>query len=329
MASGYVRIRVPSRVHFGLTAMTMSSSRRYGGAGLSLWRPHSEVTVRRAAGTAGRFTGLPREQAARITDRLRETGLAAVDIDVTSSVAAHVGLGSGTGLALACLEGAARALGVDESEPALVHASRRGGASGVGVNTYFRGGLVGDVGHLQPASRSFLPSSCGRPASRPALAFRLEWPARWPILVGIDPVSRGLSGPAEADFFDEHTPLPRWECAEIAMALFFELPAAVADQDFAGLRHALCRSRSAGFKAREIAIQPSAGALLSALDRCDAVACTMSSFGPAVFAACAHDAIADDVRRVMADHGFDVIEGEACSLGRLLEVPVTDRLTRR
>jgi beta-ribofuranosylaminobenzene 5'-phosphate synthase len=307
-------------VHFGLSAMTADSCRRYGGVGLSVWHACADLLVRRAGGAPARVAGVEHQQARRLAAVLDEADLAGVDIEVMRSMPVHVGIGSGTSLLLAGLEGASIVLGAGLTEMELVRASRRGGASGVGVNTYFNGGLVGDGGHRQSASDSFLPSSYSRPQVRPPLAFRLDWPPEWTILLGMEPTSRGLSGDAEAKFFSRNAPMSRSDCAEVAMALFFELPAAVVDRDFAGMRGALRSSRLAGFKAREIGLQPEVAQILEVLDGWSEVACTMSSFGPTVFAACEHPVAAEEVHIMMCDLGLSVVRGQACASGRVVEI---------
>jgi beta-ribofuranosylaminobenzene 5'-phosphate synthase len=174
-------------------------------------------------------------------------------------------------------------MGRHYSPSKLIELSGRGGASGIGVNTYFRGGLLGDLGHTRLENAEFVPSgSIHRPDHIPQLAFRITWPDKWKVQIIYPQYFEGLSGKMEREFMVNNTPLSRSECASVAYALLFELPGAVKDLDFDGLRSSLRESRATGLKRREVDRLPTVKGILAALDKDERFAATMSSLGPVV-----------------------------------------------
>lgn len=243
-----VRIRAPCRVHFGLISMTHRASRAYGGAGITLWHVPTVVHARSSGDQDVTVDGQDSAIAAEVPELLESAGIRGVCVHIEAAAERHIGLGSRTSLNLACIEASMLAIGYSADRECVVRASGRGGASGIGVNSYFEGGVIADVGHAHLGGQTFLPSSHRKPDRAPGKLFRLEWPHIWSIFL-VYP--RGLQGPHGADearLFETSTPLCREDCGLTAMALLLELPGALMNADFSGLRWALIRSRQAGFK---------------------------------------------------------------------------------
>lgn len=202
-------------------------------------------------------------------------------ISVYGEMRTHVGMGSASAIRLGVLEALALANGRDVTRDALITASGRGGTSGIGINTYFDGGLVCDLGRAGNDG-GFLPSSQatgGRPLTLPSL----EMP-NWPILLCIPRAIAPKTQEEEVAFFKRTTPLPASTSYQTSYVALFELYAAAAEADFdrfcCGVEHmqdmAWKRAERAAYgqPLSEISSQ-----LIAAGGRCVG----MSSLGPMLF----------------------------------------------
>ena len=192
-----VRVRTPSRLHFGPLAWGGDAARRFGGVGLMIESPGIELTARRSDewGISGAASLRPRAsdfasrvlfQIARKMDRAR--GLA-TQLHIERGTPEHVGLGTGTQLGLAI----ARAIGLVAGKgelpvSQLAALTGRGARSGIGIHGFERGGLLVDGGHRRP----------GMPAP---LVARVELPESWGVLVAIPDAPDGPSGDRERAAF--------------------------------------------------------------------------------------------------------------------------------
>ena len=119
-----------------------------------------------------------------------------IEIEYLSPVRPHIGLGSGTQVALSAATAVndLYSLGKDVFELAKI--TRSGGTSGIGVLAFEKGGFIIDCGHKKADKDGFLPSS-GSTAPPADLMFRTEFPD-WDTVIAIPPTC-GISGDAEID----------------------------------------------------------------------------------------------------------------------------------
>jgi beta-ribofuranosylaminobenzene 5'-phosphate synthase len=186
-----VRVSTGGRLHFGFTNLSLSHERLYGGLGLALREPRTVVTADPADGVdcddpdaaayARRAVSLLDVPGARLT--------------VERSLPSHVGVGSGTQLALATLTAVARANGVDPVVRELAPDLGRGGRSGVGVATFESGGFVLDAGH--PTVRFTTSRPADGDWTVPPVAASHPVPAEWRFLLVLPELDEGRSGEVE------------------------------------------------------------------------------------------------------------------------------------
>ncbi|MFB6308085.1 MAG: beta-ribofuranosylaminobenzene 5'-phosphate synthase family protein, partial [Haloarculaceae archaeon] len=185
------RVETAARLHFGFQNLALAHDRLYGGVGVALSEPRLVVET-------GRDTEVVCDDAAvepyvrRVVDTL---GVDGATVAVRERYPRHVGLGSGTQLALATLLGVAadydRTVDPRELAPAL----GRGGRSGVGVAAVESGGFVVDGGH--PTERfTAEPPAEGEWTVPPVIA-RHELPADWRFVLVLPEGVTGQSGEAE------------------------------------------------------------------------------------------------------------------------------------
>ncbi|HZZ73868.1 MAG TPA: beta-ribofuranosylaminobenzene 5'-phosphate synthase family protein [Pirellulales bacterium] len=294
-----VQITAASRLHFGLLSFGRSAGREYGGVGLMLAQPGLRLTVEPGASLAA--SGPLAERALDYARRAqRNLGLAEpapYRIVVESAPPDHVGLGTGTQLALAVAAAVCRAQGRPlPVAPALARLVGRGERSAIGTHGFYQGGLLLEAGKLR-GSRS--PS--GAPLS--PLLSRVEFPPDWRFVLIRPATGSGLSGAEERQAFAELPPvdeqITQQLCAEALLGL---LPAA-AEHDFERCAQSLGRySRLAGscFAARQGG--PYAGTQAArrihwlAAQRLSGIG--QSSWGPTLFALLANQA---DAERLAAE----------------------------
>ncbi|MFC3958610.1 beta-ribofuranosylaminobenzene 5'-phosphate synthase family protein [Halovivax cerinus] len=200
-----VTVSAGARLHVGFQNLSLAHERLYGGIGVGLAEPRVRVCAERADDvtvsderptesddTAIESTESTRRYAERAVDVLDVPG---VDVRVETSLPRHVGLGSGTQLALSIY--AATALAYDLEPAVRSHAPSvgRGGRSAVGVATFEAGGFVVDAGH--PTSRfTTAPPAVGEWTVPPVVA-RHELPSDWRFVVVVPDAEPGRSGETE------------------------------------------------------------------------------------------------------------------------------------
>jgi beta-ribofuranosylaminobenzene 5'-phosphate synthase len=185
------RIAAGARLHFGFQNLSLAHERLYGSLGVALDSPRVVVTAESAEGVRADHDRA-RTYARRAVELLDVPG---ADVTVERTLPRHVGLGSGTQLALTVLAAVAsahdRAPRVRKRAPKL----GRGGRSGVGVAAFESGGFVLDAGH--PVERF----TADRPArgqwSVPEIAARHAIPDDWRFVVVLPEVEPGRNGDDE------------------------------------------------------------------------------------------------------------------------------------
>jgi len=278
-----VRVAAGARLHFGFLNLSLARERLYGSLGVALEQPRVEVAAapaqavdcghERAAGHAARACELLDVPGASVT--------------VESELPPHVGLGSGTQLALAVFAAVARAHDlaprVRECAPDL----GRGGRSGVGVATFEAGGFVFDAGH--PASQFTTDRPARGEWTVPPVAARHETPGDWRFLLVLPDAEPGKAGSEEDDSMRTVVENADPGLADRISAVVTDrvLPAvATGDVDAFGEGVAeVGRLNGAWYAGEQGGVyRPPAGDVVESLDDSSAVAgAGQSSWGPAVY----------------------------------------------
>lgn len=221
-------ISTPSRLHFGLLSVGGEVERTFGGVGLMVSSPRTVIET----ASADRFTvgwqdaqsGVPddisladdgstiaaaRNAASLWFDyfgkencpSLQSLETLPVKLSLDNACPRHVGLGSGTQLALAVGLSLQRFFGLPEPKPnELAQALRRADRSAIGTFGFFEGGFLVDGG--KTANESVSP-----------IDMRVDFPEHWPIAIvrfienpNLEQSSAGLHGDAEQVAFDTVAP---------------------------------------------------------------------------------------------------------------------------
>lgn len=322
-----VVVSVFPRLHLGLLSMHAGAPRMNGGIGFAVDGPQATIEVKPASGVevadvrTSPMAPAELEQLRRALDDLSEhfqlSEGAAMRID--GAMQTHVGMGSATAIRLGALEALALVNGRTIARDALVAASGRGGTSGIGVNSYFDGGLVCDLGRTSDGSH-FAPSSQTRTASLPLALPSVRMPA-WPVLLCIPRAIRPKTQEEEIAFFARTAPLPAAASFETGYIALFNIYAAAVESDFAAFCHGVEHMQHTAWKRAERAEYGSALGLISARLRDAGAQCVgMSSLGPMLFCLAEPPRLAD-IAETARDLDCDVHYVHPANHGR--EVRVT------
>jgi beta-ribofuranosylaminobenzene 5'-phosphate synthase len=251
-------------------------------------------------------------------------GDVACGIEVTAAPPPHVGLGSGTQLALAVAAGMQRLFVADlppiakrmtaEQAFQLAAAVGRGRRSCVGIYGFAGGGLILEAGRL---------------ASTPAdnvspLLARVFLPEAWRCVVLLRRGAEGLHGEAEKEAFARLPPVPRNVSTELARIAADELVPAARQGAFAAFSDAVYRyGRLAGtpFEAESsrLPFHHAIGDLIEELTALGTRGAAQSSWGPAVMACCESAAAAEELVGQLTSRGlatdYDMIVARFDRLG--------------
>src|SRR5919202_2201474 len=148
-----IRVEAPARLHLGMLAVAGDGARRFGGLGVSISRPAVVLEAQPADELS--VEGAEAERALTFARRCGDAlGLAGgAHLRVVEAIPPHVGLGSGTKLALAVAQALAALHGRAVDAPALAQAAGRAARSAVGTWTFALGGLVVEGGVRRDVER--------------------------------------------------------------------------------------------------------------------------------------------------------------------------------
>jgi beta-RFAP synthase len=298
-----VRVEAPARLHLGMLAVAGDRARRFGGLGASVSRPAVVLEARPADELS--VEGAEADRALMYAQRCHEAlGLVGGGhLRVLEAIPAHVGLGSGTKLALAVAQALATLHGRTVEAAELARAVGRAARSAVGMWTFALGGLVVEGGVRRGAERP-----------GPLLA-RYEVPKEWRTVLVVPGANPGLSGVAEEQAFQRLVPSAERSAAIAQLVLTSLLPALVERdvEEFGGALTRIQQLVGDAFAAVQGGrFHPGAGALVEALMHGGAVGAGQSSWGPAVYGVVGSEAAARELARRMeavldADASVDVV----------------------
>jgi beta-RFAP synthase len=274
----------------GMLAVAGDGGRRFGGLGVSVTRPAVILEAQPADELSAE--GADAERALTFARRCHDAlGLpGGAHLRIVDAIPPHVGLGSGTKLALAVARALAALHGRAVDAPALAQAAGRAARSAVGMWTFALGGLVVEGG---------VPPGAERPAP---LLMRHAMPDEWRIVLVVPKAVPGLSGVAEAQAFGRLVPSAERSAAIAQLVLTSLLPALV-ERELEEFGTALTRVQQlvgdAFAPVQGGRFHPRAGALVEALLRGGAAGAGQSSWGPTVYGIVGSEAAGRELARRM------------------------------
>ena len=270
-----VIVTVPARLHLGFVDLNGDLGRRFGSLGIAIDTPRTRLSLGR--GERLRVQGADAARAERHLETLIERHRLErrLDLRIEESIPDHVGLGSGTQLALATGAAVARLCGLDLDGRAIAGLLDRGARSSIGLATFEQGGVVLDGGR-------------GDSDEPPPVLSRLSFPEHWRVLLIFDRGRQGLHGPEEAAAFRRLPLFPAGEAARLCRLVLMQALPALVEQDlarFGGAIAALQRAIGDYFAPAQGArfLSPSVAAVLAWLEAEGIAGVGQSSWGPTGF----------------------------------------------
>jgi beta-ribofuranosylaminobenzene 5'-phosphate synthase len=211
-------VTTAARLHFGFLDPSGRGTRPFGSFGLSLDRPHTRLTLKRAHDL--KTSGPEQERAERYLKSIAASCniAASYELHIAEAIPPHAGLGSGTQLALAVGSAFAAVQGLRLQPQEIAARLGRGARSGIGIATFAGGGAVLDSG---PGVGTL-----------PQLISRVPFPPAWRVLLIFDTGSKGLAGASESAAFDQLPDFPESDTAELYRRITQGALPALAEGDF-------------------------------------------------------------------------------------------------
>lgn len=208
----------PARLHLGFMDLHGGLGRSFGSLGLTVSTLATVVAAEAAATLA--VEGPEAARALRVAERLaaRHGTSCGAKITVRQAIPAHVGLGSGTQLALAVGTALAALHGWPATPRGIAAVAARGARSGIGIGAFETGGFLVDGGK-------------GADDALPQIIARSDFPEAWRILLIFDRRRAGIHGSSEATAFAALPRFPAEAAAGLCRLVMMQLLPALAAAD--------------------------------------------------------------------------------------------------
>lgn len=234
-----LRITTFPRVHITLIGMNNDGYRINGGIGLSFSEPkingffevskNIEIKDERNY----KFTKIEETKLQRLlSDTYVALGMKKkIRCTIRSDVYPHYGLGSNTAIIMSCIEALFILNDIDYQPDDIIKHSKRGGTSGIGINTYLVGGFVFDVG-IKKNKQLFNPSSIAKRNGKiPLVIHKCRLP-NWEIGICIPKYILNKTELEEIDFFRTHCPIDRLSTENILYEAVFGITSSIIENDY-------------------------------------------------------------------------------------------------
>ncbi len=212
-------------MHLGFVDLNGGLGRRFGSLGLAIDGVATTVT---ASPSDQLYVVGPGADRARgyAEEIITQGDLPAVNIELSSVIPEHSGLGSGTQLSLAVATAIHRLFGVATTAREAAALLQRGKRSGIGVGAFEHGGFLIDGG---PASAM----------EAPRITARADFPGRWRAILILDRQHKGLHGDRETDAFRRLHRFPEQNVGRICRLVLMQILPALAESRFGAFAGAI------------------------------------------------------------------------------------------
>jgi beta-ribofuranosylaminobenzene 5'-phosphate synthase len=219
-----VSVVAPARLHMGFLDLSGALGRHFGSIGVALNEPVTRLVIKKTDSSLT-FPFQKGDKLNRV-EKYRATFCAAfnvsnaVKIDVIETIPEHIGLGSGTQMALAVGAGLNAFYDLKLSVRDIAAAMDRGLRSGIGIGIFEQGGFVVDGGR-------------GENTITPPMLARFDIPENWRFILVFDERGQGLHGSQEIEAFKALPPFPRREAECLSYLLLMQALPAIAEKNLA------------------------------------------------------------------------------------------------
>lgn len=276
-----LEIITPSRLHISLIDLNAGLGRMDGGLGVALEKPRVKLRAEKSNGITveGPLSKRCTLAAEKVIRHLGMEG--GVKITVIEAPPQHVGLGSGTQIALAAGSAIARLYGAELEARDIARTVGRGGTSGIGVAAFEAGGFILDGGHSLKVKKDFMPSSASK-APPPPVTARHDFPD-WKVALIMPREGARFAGAREVDVFKKYCPIPLQDVQELSHVILMRLLPALVEEDVEAFGEGINMIQKVGFKKIELQLQNSKVRKLLSIAQRYSYGAGISSFGPTIY----------------------------------------------
>ncbi len=213
-----VSVVAPARLHMGFIDLSGSLGRHFGSIGVAL----NEIETRLSVSYSKQLIvkGPSSIRAEKCTQALcGELNVSnQLSIEINAAIPEHVGLGSGTQMALAIGSGLNAYYDLKLSVREIAQLTERGKRSGIGIGVFEKGGLVVDGGR-------------GEQTVIPPIISHMNIPDDWRFILIFDQRGQGIHGEQEIDAFKALSPFTSEEAARLCYLLLMQGLPAIAENN--------------------------------------------------------------------------------------------------
>ena len=186
-------INSPARIHIGFLDLEKESNRKYGSLGLTISNFSYQIKIENSnkVEISCKDKSIKSKVEKIIKILKSEYHFSNFKISISNLIPAHNGLGSGTQLALSVGYLVAKFNGLKFSINQISCLLNRGQRSGIGIQSFKKGGFNIDVGKLEGS------------IDPPLNILNINWPKKWKILLILDRNLEGIHGKKEVKEFKE------------------------------------------------------------------------------------------------------------------------------
>lgn len=212
-----VSVIAPARLHMGFLDLSGALGRHFGSIGVALNEPVTQLVISKS-----HTKSVNHPRAEKSLSAFCEAFYVAdtLQIDVVEAIPEHVGLGSGTQMALAVGAGLNAFYELNLSVRDIAAVMDRGLRSGIGIGVFEQGGLVVDGGR-------------GENTITPPMLAHFDIPENWRFILVFDERGQGLHGQQEIQAFKTLPPFPRRDAERLSYLLLMQALPAIAEKDLA------------------------------------------------------------------------------------------------
>jgi beta-RFAP synthase len=235
-----VYVKTPARLHLGLIDLGGDLGRIFGGIGVAINQPNVilEAQLSQSLTVEGEKSDSIKSL---VKHFLKKYSIEAkVTVNIKQTIPEHVGLGSGTQLALAVAIALAKLFHVKASIRDLALAMRRGQISGVGTAVFEHGGFVVESGLKTRKNKPRLPSL----ENFPPVIFHQPFPDDWFFVIAIPNVKRGFTDEEEVPAFRRLPPMAAYDVGKICRLTMMKLLPSLIERDIENFGNALTQIQS-------------------------------------------------------------------------------------
>lgn len=210
-----VLVTAPARLHMGFLDLSGALGRHFGSIGIALNEPVTRLKISKYLSKNIAHPRIEKYvsafcQAFDVSEN--------VSVEILGEIPAHIGLGSGTQMALAVGAGLNALYDLNLNVREIAAVMDRGLRSGIGIGIFEQGGLVVDGGR-------------GENTITPPLLAHFDVPENWRFILVFDERGQGLHGQQEIQAFKNLPPFPRSEAERLSYLLLMQALPAIAEKD--------------------------------------------------------------------------------------------------